>query len=1124
LLALGLAWAAASAAPPAPSAPAGASSLSRSLVESRLKDNETSTAYDAETKKRLTELYNRTLAYLETARTNNAAAEIYNQTRSVSADEAAQLRRQLERDIKANRPVTVKVTDKTPLADIEQMLLKEKADAAAVQAKVDSIEDLLTQEKNRPEEARQQLTEARKQLDICNGKLKQPAGAGDIVQITEARRWSLQAQSQALTGEINMLDQELLSQPTRVDLMKAQLDTARHSLERINERVRLLENILNERRRDQVEAARAEVESAQGETRDKPPLVQAFAAQNADYSNQLQRMTERLEETVAAAKQAADSATRVEDEYHSTQQKLEVAGLSRALGQILLEQRRLLPDVRKIRREARLREARISDTAFNQIQLNEQLRKLQNLDSYVSDLSATLNYADARAIHGDLVELAKTRRDLLGKVVTTGDSYLRALGELDYAQTRLLNVVSEYDHFLAERLLWVRSSPAPDIAMLLKTPAQVMELLAPGNWLGVLYTLADELQASFVPAILLLMAVILLVKKRRIVQVLQETGKRTVKVRTDRFRYTLEALGLTALLALPWPLIVWTAGWMLTGSLEAGDFSRAVGRALIVMSPAFLYLSAFRALCRSGGVAEAHYRWPENSTRRLRRQITVLMAIFLPSAIIAIITFHATTQVEGALARLAFVVFVGALSYFFYRLLGPKEPILQAVLQQHPNSTLARYRYLWLVLALILPILLIVLAVTGFLYTAGTLTGSLIQTLWLVLGFLVVQQTAVRWLLLIRRKLALEAALERRRAAQIEQRKETSTEAAVPHDETEIEVPAIDLAALNQESVKLLNSAMAFGMVIGLWFIWSDVLPAFGRLDHIELWHYKGVVAGEESLLAVTVADVLLALLITLISVVATRRFPALMEIVLLKRFEISPAGRYTAATLARYIIAAVGILLVLKTIGVRWSQIQWMAAALSVGIGFGLQEIVANFISGLIILFERPVRVGDVVSVGESDGVVTRIQIRATTIRTWDRQELLVPNKEFITGRLLNWSLSDPITRVRVPVGVAYGSNVQQAMRLMRETAEANKLVLSEPAPYTLFTQFGDNTLNLELRCFIGNQDDRLPAISQLHEAIDQRFKESGIVIAFPQRDVHLDTSQPLDVRIHPNDRATPL
>ena len=165
---------------------------------------------------------------------------------------------------------------------------------------------------------------------------------------------------------------------------------------------------------------------------------------------------------------------------------------------------------------------------------------------------------------------------------------------------------------------------------------------------------------------------------------------------------------------------------------------------------------------------------------------------------------------------------------------------------------------------------------------------------------------------------------------------------------------------------------------------------------------------------------------------------------------------------MSKYSIAAIGALAALSIIGARWSQVQWLAAALSVGIGFGLQEIVANFISGIIILFERPIRVGDVVTVGDTSGTVTRIQIRATTIRNWDRQELLVPNKEFITGRLLNWSLSDETTRIKVPVGVAYGSDVQRAMALMDEAAREHKKVLEEPPPSVVFDCFGDRFSDL--------------------------------------------------------------
>jgi len=203
------------------------------------------------------------------------------------------------------------------------------------------------------------------------------------------------------------------------------------------------------------------------------------------------------------------------------------------------------------------------------------------------------------------------------------------------------------------------------------------------------------------------------------------------------------------------------------------------------------------------------------------------------------------------------------------------------------------------------------------------------------------------------------------------------------------------------------------------------------------------------------------------------------------------------------------------KTLGTDWSELQWLVAALGVGIGFGLQEIVANFISGIIVLFERPIRIGDVITVGDTDGVVTRIRSRATTIRNWDGKELLVPNKEFITGRLLNWSLSDQTTRVILSIGIAYGSDVRRAMQLLEEAARENENVLDDPPPSVIFEAFGDNSLAMALRCFVDSADLRYPTISALNVAINDKLEAAGIVVAFPQRDLHLDTTRPLQVEL---------
>jgi potassium efflux system protein len=249
--------------------------------------------------------------------------------------------------------------------------------------------------------------------------------------------------------------------------------------------------------------------------------------------------------------------------------------------------------------------------------------------------------------------------------------------------------------------------------------------------------------------------------------------------------------------------------------------------------------------------------------------------------------------------------------------------------------------------------------------------------------------------------------------------------------------------------------------------------------------------------------------------VYAARDVPSLIELVLLQYPSVSSGSRYTITTIIGYVIFAGGAIALLGMLGLRWGQLQWLVAALGVGIGFGLQEIVANFISGLIILFERPIRVGDIVTIGETDGVITKIRIRATTLRDWNGKELVVPNKEFITGRLLNWSLSDSNTRIVLNVGIAYGSDVERALTVLEEIVRENPDVLDEPKPSIIMTEFGDNALLLTARYFVPSVEYLWLTKSELNRTIYKRFNEEGIVIAFPQRDVHFDAEAPIRIQL---------
>ena len=255
----------------------------------------------------------------------------------------------------------------------------------------------------------------------------------------------------------------------------------------------------------------------------------------------------------------------------------------------------------------------------------------------------------------------------------------------------------------------------------------------------------------------------------------------------------------------------------------------------------------------------------------------------------------------------------------------------------------------------------------------------------------------------------------------------------------------------------------------------------------------------------ISLLDLLGSLIILGLTIALASNLPGLLEVLVLSRLKLAQGSAYATTTLLTYVISGAGFVATLGALGVSWDKLQWLVAALSVGIGFGMQEIFANFISGLIILFERPVRIGDVVTIGNLSGTVSRIRIRATTITDFDRKEIIVPNKTFITGQLVNWSLTDTVTRVTLQIGVGYGSDLELVRKLLLQAAKENPRVLREPEPLVYFLSFGESTLNHELRIHVRDLGDRNPATDEINRFIDREFNKHGIEISFRQLDVHV-------------------
>ncbi|HKK13868.1 MAG TPA: mechanosensitive ion channel domain-containing protein, partial [Gammaproteobacteria bacterium] len=245
-----------------------------------------------------------------------------------------------------------------------------------------------------------------------------------------------------------------------------------------------------------------------------------------------------------------------------------------------------------------------------------------------------------------------------------------------------------------------------------------------------------------------------------------------------------------------------------------------------------------------------------------------------------------------------------------------------------------------------------------------------------------------------------------------------------------------------------------------------------------------------------------------LVLVAATSWFRSRLERRWLTKTRMERGAREAMVAITGYLGIALAVIIALGVAGFQYKNLAIIAGALSLGIGFGLQNIVNNFVSGLILLFERPIRTGDWIVVGSTEGYVKRIRIRSTQIQTFDRADVIVPNSELISGQVTNWMLHDTRGRVRVPVGVAYGSDTEKVKQLMLEAAAVHPQIITDdsaPQPVVLFREFGDSSLNFELRAYITNIDMRLVVISDLNFAIDAAFRANGVEIPFPQRDLHI-------------------
>ena len=581
----------------------------------------------------------------------------------------------------------------------------------------------------------------------------------------------------------------------------------------------------------------------------------------------------------------------------------------------------------------------------------------------------------------------------------------------------------------------------------------------------------------------------------------------------SRFAPAIRSAILTLCNAILLPLLLAIVAWQLRPAWELMTLKGSVHHAAIVIVPmlfmSMLLLHAFRA----HGLAERHFGWSSFLCQGMYTGMTCVVWLVLPLKFFceALETFENGAWYDS-LGRMFFVAMLTAMSVSIWLACRGinqwRDTVLEtrglrrtrAQRRQHRESLLnggpidvdmlgthslkATLRRFALNIVSLLPMVLVGLSIAGYHFTAMQMTRRAIWT-FLLAGMIALVTGLIGRMLLVTQFRVKLRQLKRNETGHIGE------------NET------INITDISSQVNQLLRATAIVAVVVTGWHIWSKVSPTIRFLDSVGLW---GKGPESEILATTTTATHLLMALGTIgITWVLSRNLPGLLELTLIDRLPFDKGGRYAISFVVRYLVGLLGILLACNILGFSWNSVQWLAGALALGLGFGLQEIFANLISGIIILIERPVRVGDFVTINGTTGHVAQMQLRATTIRDLDMRELIIPNKKFITDDVMNWTLSDQMARMILKIGVAYESDTKLVQDTLLSVAQQHPLVLRTPAPEVVFGSFGDSTLDFELRVIVPRRDLFPKVQHQLNMAINEAFREKSIEVAFPQREIRV-------------------
>ncbi len=973
------------------------------------------------------------------------------------------------------------------LANLQAQVEKLTNQQQDAQSALSAVNTQLVGQSSVSERAQTALTDNVKRTQELNQKLADPTTSALLKQQIQLELQLIELKNIYNQVLLKNSDQLTVLYQSRYELLNARVQA-------LQKQIAAIQEVINQKNlaktQNQVEQAQQQSQSI-----DKNPLIQKELDLNAQLSQSLLEQTEKINTLTQDELRMRNVLDNLTQTQRTIDEQISALQGTLVLSRIIQQQKQKLPTNLNIQGLSK----QIADLRVQIFDITQKRNELYDIDAYISKVEQDENKSFTPAEKTQLTNLLIERRKVLSDLIKSLNNQLNLAISLELTQQQITQISDQIQSKLDQQSFWVKSNNPINLDWFKKLP---MSLKAQFDGIGKKLgfpTNFDNLPYLLTYVFILFVIGGLIFKfKESIKQRLSVINGEINTLRSDSQWHTPLALFYTALLSLSGTL------WFLAACQLLGFFfvknPQEFWEWSLSMAGYWWFFSFVLAILRPNGILVRHFGFAKESAASLQdvtKRIIVSVVLLLNTSIFSnVMDTGLANDVLGEINTIVALLFcIVIIAPRFIR----TEKSLSSTTTDKRDRTI--FKIVRILLQLV-PVVLIALIALGYYYTALNLITHIINTYIAWVVWSLVRHTIYRGVTVASRRLAYRRLQEKR------QQKQQDLNDGSPSDDVVVITEQEEGLALNEVRSQLLRFADLFiwtALFAIFYYVWSDLVTVVSYLRDITLWQQTSTTEAGVVTETISLFNLIVALIIVVINYILVRNIQGILEVLIFSRVKLSQGTPYTITTLLTYIFVAVGGAWAFSTLGMSWSKLQWLFAALSVGLGFGMQEIFANFVSGIILLFERPIRVGDTVTINGVTGTVAKIRIRAITMIDPDRKEVIVPNKSFVTGQVINWALSNTVTRLVVSVGVAYGSDLDLVKRLLLQAAHEQPSVLKDPEPRALFLTFGASTLDHELRVYVGQVSERNDTLDALNRRVNELFAENNIDIAFNQLDIFI-------------------